>query len=96
MNKPTQEEKEKLEKEFLDNINEVNFSNIQSEIEEGFVAMINPDGLVSFLDQPGEFEDFARIKTDQELKCHLIAFKQQDKYTKHIQILENEVKSRQK
>jgi|TARA_B110000037_G_scaffold215271_1_gene272430 hypothetical protein len=93
-NKPTKEEKLKLETEFLENINEVDFSEIQTEIEEGFISMINPDGLVSFLNEEGEFEDFARIKTDQELKCHLVSFKRQDKYPDHIQILEKELNSR--
>jgi|TARA_B110000483_G_C17741175_1_gene368623 hypothetical protein len=93
-NKPTKEEKLKLETEFLENINEVDFSEIQTEIEEGFISMINPDGLVSFLNEEGEFEDFARIKTDQELKCHLASFKRQDKYPDHIQILEKELNSR--
>jgi len=89
-------DKDALEKEFQENINEVNFSEIQSEIEEGFITMINPDGLVNFLNEPGEFEDFARIKDDQELKCHLIAFQRQDKHHEHIAILEKEIKSRTK
>lgn len=89
-------DKDALEKEFQENINEVNFAEIQSEIEEGFITMINPDGLVNFLNEDGEFEDFARIKDDQELRCHLIAFQRQDKYPEHIKILENEIKSRNK